>query len=151
MNNSFVMLFHRSQVWIILYKVVDITRAVIGRCPRSHFHIHHNAPCSPHPSPPPARPKFCIIIVFNFFWVSKSPQEIEDNGYNIISFSGGEGGGGDKVHYGLSENGELKYRDMNEEKNISDTLVVLTTNISTSSVIYYWTDARQHGICLLIW
>ena len=47
------------------------------------------------------------------------------------------GGGGGKVHYGLSENGELKYRDMNEEKNISDTLVVLTTNISTSSVIYY--------------
>ena len=130
------MFFHRSQVRIILYKVVDITRAVIGRCPRSHFHIHHNAPCSPHPPPPP-RPKFCIIIVFNFFWVSKSPQEIEDNGYNIISFSGGEGGGGGKVHYGLSENGELKYRDMNEEKNISDTLVVLTTNISTSSVIYY--------------
>ena len=48
-----------------------------------------------------------------------------------------EGGGGDKVHYGLCENGELKYRDMNEGKNISDTLVVLTTNILTSSVIYY--------------
>ena len=42
-----------------------------------------------------------------------------------------------KVHYGLCENGELKYRDMNEGKNISDTLVVLTTNILTSSVIYY--------------
>ena len=147
MNNSFVMFFHRSQVWIILYKVVDITRAVIGRCPRSHFHKHHNAPCSPH-SPPPPRHKFCIIIVFNFFWVSKLPQEIEHNGYIIFFFGGWEGG---KVHYGLCENGELKYRDMNEGKNISDTLVVLTTHILTSSVIYYWTDARQHGICLLIW
>ena len=40
-------------------------------------------------------------------------------------------------------------------KNISDTLLsprvplFCSYNILTSSVIYYWTDARQHGIYLL--
>ena len=43
-------------------------------------------------------------------------------------------------------------------KNISDTLglpprvpLFCSYHILTSSVIYYWTDARQHGIYLLIW
>ena len=53
-----------------------------------HFHIDHNAPCSP--------PKFCITITFNFSW-----DETGNNGY-AISF--GEGKEGiNKVHYGLCE------------------------------------------------
>ena len=46
-----------------------------------YFHIDHNAPCLP--------PKFCITIVFNFFW---------------------GGGGVNKVRYGLCENGEYGKR-----------------------------------------
>ena len=100
----------------------------IGRCPRSHFHIHHNAPCSPHPPPPPA-PNFASSLFSISFGYQSRPKRS-----NTIFFGGWEGA---KVHYGLCENGELKYRDMNEGKNISDTLVVLTTHILTSSVIYY--------------
>ena len=44
-------------------------------------------------------PKFCITFVFNFSVVRR---ENEDNGY--AKFWGG--GGGNKVHYGLCENGE---------------------------------------------
>ena len=46
-----------------------------------YFHIDHNAPCLP--------PKFCITIVFNFFF---------------------RGGGVNKVRYGLCENGEYGKR-----------------------------------------
>ena len=50
------------------------------------------------------------------------------------------------MNYGLCDNGELKYRDMNEGKNISDTLVVLTTNILTSSVIYYYNEQTHDNM-----
>ena len=37
-------------------------------------------------------------------------------------------------------------------KNMSDTLPHFFSNsISTSSMIYHWTDARQHGVYLLTW
>ena len=37
-----------------------------------HYHIDHNAPCSP---PPPKKKKNCITIVSNFSSVLQSSQE----------------------------------------------------------------------------
>ena len=39
-----------------------------------HFHVGHNAPCLP-PRPPPPH-KFCLTIVFDFFWDDCNTQKI---------------------------------------------------------------------------
>ena len=93
------------------------------------MHLVHPPP----PCPPPL-PQILHHHCFQFvLGIKVAPRDRTQWLYNFF-FRGWEGG---KVHYGLCDNGELKYRDMNEGKNISDTLVVLTTNILTSSVIYY--------------
>ena len=58
-----------------------------------------------YPPPPGAPQKLCITIVSNFSW-AVVPREIDDKGYAIILFSIKGGGGGNKVYYGLFENGE---------------------------------------------
>ena len=70
----------------------------------------HNTPGLP--------PKFFIPIVSNFSWVLQSSQpkeKLKDNNYAkcgvcvcVWGRCGGGGGGVNKVHYGLCENGELK-------------------------------------------
>ena len=66
------------------------------------FHMDQNAPCLP----PPLLPKFCITILSNFSWVLQSSQEKSKTVVNQFLFWGAGGGGGNKVHYGLCENGE---------------------------------------------
>ena len=63
-----------------------------------HFHIDHNASCLP-------PPKFCITIVSNFSWVLQSSQEKSKTMVIQFFFLWG----GDKVLYGLCENGEFLF------------------------------------------
>ena len=53
--------------------------------------------------------KFCITVsCFQFLLgVTVGPREIKDKGYAIFVFLAGEGGGVNKVHYGLCGSGEL--------------------------------------------
>jgi len=73
------------------------------------------------PPPTPAKNNHCFQYLLG---IKVVPREIEDNGhlfiYLFIYFGGGEGG--DKLHYGLRENGDLEYRLIDDGKNISDTL-----------------------------
>ena len=51
--------------------------------------------------------KFCITIVSNSSWVLQSSQE-KSKTMVMQNFGGGVGGGGvSKMHYRVSENGEL--------------------------------------------
>ena len=51
---------------------------------------------------------FCLTIVSNFCWVLQSLQgKSKKMVMKIFFWGGGEGGGVDKVHYGLCENGEF--------------------------------------------
>ena len=61
-----------------------------------HFHINHNATC--------LLPQFCITIVFDFSWGDCNTQEKLET-MVMLNLSEG-GGGGNKMHYGLCENGE---------------------------------------------
>ena len=61
-----------------------------------HFYISHNATC--------LLPQFCITIVFDFSWSDCNTQE-KLKTMVMLNLSGGVGGG-DKMHYGLCENGE---------------------------------------------
>ena len=56
-------------------------------------------------------PKFCTTIVSNFSWVTQSSQEKLKT--TIVLFLWG-GGGVNKVHYGLCENGDILVTDGNE-------------------------------------
>ena len=60
-----------------------------------HFHINHNATC--------LLPQFCITIVFDFSWGDCNTQEKLET---MVMLNLSEGGGGNKMHYGLCENGE---------------------------------------------
>ena len=74
---------------------------------------------TPPPTPPP--PKKKNIISFQFLLgIKVIPREIED--YFFIYFLLEEGGGKDKLHYGLCENGALEYKHIDDGKDISDTL-----------------------------
>ena len=64
-------------------------------------HIDHNALCLP-------PPKFCITIVFDFRWDDCNNQEKLET--MVIQFSFFLGGGRNKVHYGLCENGECYFK-----------------------------------------
>ena len=61
-----------------------------------HFDISHNALC--------LLPQFCITIVFDFSWGDCNTQgKLETM---VMLNLRGRGGGGNKMHYGLCENGE---------------------------------------------
>ena len=63
-----------------------------------HFHVGHNALCLP--SPPY---KFCLTIVFDFSWDDCNTQKKLET---MVMEKLGGGGGGNKMHCGLCENGE---------------------------------------------
>ena len=77
----------------LVIAIAKCQRAMI--LPIHHFHIDHNAPC--------LAPKILYNHCFQFLLgITVIPREIQDNGYTKF-----EGGGGvNKVHYGLCENGE---------------------------------------------
>ena len=68
-----------------------------------HFHIDHKALCSPPPPLPPPK-NICITIVSNFSW--GSVQSSQEKSRTMGEQNLGGGGGVNKVHYGLRENGE---------------------------------------------
>ena len=82
-----------------------------------YFHIGHNVPCKHFP-PPPKKKKNGRIIVFDFSWDDCNTQEKLATSLckiylliiiviiTIITFLFLGGGGINKVHYGLCENGE---------------------------------------------
>ena len=63
-----------------------------------HFHIDHNAPCSP----PPQKKKLCITIVFDFSW--DDCNTLENLETMVVQNSEGE----NKVHYSLYESSDYK-------------------------------------------
>ena len=63
-----------------------------------HFYINHNATC--------LLPQFCINIVFDFSRDDCTTQGKFEMMVMPIFWGGGWGGGGNKMHYGLCENGE---------------------------------------------
>ena len=75
-----------------------------------HFHVGHNAPCLP-PRPPPPPHKFCLTIVFDFFWDDCNTQKILETmvGKN---WWGGGGGKSNKMHCALCENGEWTIKNL---------------------------------------
>ena len=60
-----------------------------------HFHINHNATC--------LLPQFCITIVLDFSWGDCNAQEKLET---MVMLNLRGRGGGNKMHYGLYENGE---------------------------------------------
>ena len=60
----------------------------------NHFYISHNATC--------LLPQFCITIVFDFSWGDCNTQGKLET-MVMLNF---RGRGGNKMHYGLCENGE---------------------------------------------
>ena len=63
-----------------------------------HFHVDHNAPYLPHPTPPP---QILHHRCFQFLLgIAVVPREIEDNGYAKFC-------GVDKVHHGPCGNSEF--------------------------------------------
>ena len=52
-------------------------------------------------------PQFCITIAFDFSWDDSNTQRKLEI-MVMHNFSGGGGGGEDKVHYGLRKNSEGK-------------------------------------------
>ena len=58
-------------------------------------------------TPPPPPPQFCLTIVFDFSWDDCTTHEKFEMMVMQIFFRVGSGGGGaNKIHYGLCENGE---------------------------------------------